>query len=248
MVWGDEQDTKTAASEIIIRAHEATVGIPSETRQALSDGTNGFERILPGADRMYPDTDLPPKRITKSRIEKISASLPEQFWKREKWYRRLNIPEDTIRPLAISKFANLFKKCVIEWKMDPVLTAVSLIQFPKRLKRKGLNSEFIDELMMEGILKACKDKLLSKDGILYAMEEAVKLGGFYPEMLPPPCFENELKQIIKESDIKVRQIELKNEKNYHKLTVSYAMSKLRMRIDGAKVARIVNQVNTGIKP
>ncbi len=34
----------------------------------MSDGTNGFERILPGADRMYPDTDLPPKKITKEKI------------------------------------------------------------------------------------------------------------------------------------------------------------------------------------
>ena len=63
IVWGSEEDVQTAVNEIIIRAKEATIGIPSETRQALSDGTNGFERILPGADRMYPDTDLPPKKI-----------------------------------------------------------------------------------------------------------------------------------------------------------------------------------------
>ncbi len=68
IVWGSEDDVKTAVNEIIIRAKEATIGIPSETRQAMSDGTNGFERILPGADRMYPDTDLPPKKITKERI------------------------------------------------------------------------------------------------------------------------------------------------------------------------------------
>ena len=64
IVWASDDDIQTAVNEIIIRAKEATIGIPSETRQALSDGTNGFERILPGADRMYPDTDLPPKKIT----------------------------------------------------------------------------------------------------------------------------------------------------------------------------------------
>ncbi len=64
LVWGNEQDTATAVNEIIIRAKEAAIGIPSETRQALRDGTNGFERILPGADRMYPDTDLPPQSVT----------------------------------------------------------------------------------------------------------------------------------------------------------------------------------------
>ncbi len=48
VVWGPAGDVKTGVQEIAIRAREATVGIPSETRQALRDGTNGFERILPG--------------------------------------------------------------------------------------------------------------------------------------------------------------------------------------------------------
>ena len=35
-------------AEIVERANEARVGVPNETRQALPDGTTGFERILPG--------------------------------------------------------------------------------------------------------------------------------------------------------------------------------------------------------
>ena len=61
-----EEDAETAAREIVIRARDAVAGVPGETRQALDDGTNGFERILPGADRMYPDTDLPPIGIPTS--------------------------------------------------------------------------------------------------------------------------------------------------------------------------------------
>ena len=76
VVWGDERDVDTACREIIIRAREATEGIPSETRQALDDGTNGFERILPGADRMYPDTDLPPIRLEDDRVDDIGDGSP----------------------------------------------------------------------------------------------------------------------------------------------------------------------------
>ena len=108
IVWGSEDDVKTAVNEIIIRAKEATIGIPSETRQAMSDGTNGFERILPGADRMYPDTDLPPKKITKEKIEQIKSWLPEQFWKRIEWYIKLGIPKDTIEELSVSKLCRTF--------------------------------------------------------------------------------------------------------------------------------------------
>ena len=45
IVWGNSMDVDTAMKEIAIRAKEATVGVPSETRQALKDGTTGFERI-----------------------------------------------------------------------------------------------------------------------------------------------------------------------------------------------------------
>ena len=144
IVWGSEEDTKTAVKEIIIRANEATIGIPSETRQALSDGTNGFERILPGADRMYPDTDLPPKKITKEKIEKIKSWFPEQFWKRKEWYIKLGIPKDTIEEFSISKYAELFKKAVNEWKINPTTVAVVLIQYPKRLNKYGVTTEWLE--------------------------------------------------------------------------------------------------------
>ena len=64
VVWGEPGDLATAVKEIAIRAEEAIDGVCNETRQALDDGTNGFERILPGPNRMYPDTDLPPIAIT----------------------------------------------------------------------------------------------------------------------------------------------------------------------------------------
>ncbi|MGI6494067.1 MAG: hypothetical protein ACOX10_04470 [Candidatus Methanomethylophilaceae archaeon] len=48
----------TAAAE---RANEALIGgIPEETRDPLPDGTSKYSRPLPGAARMYPETDVPP--------------------------------------------------------------------------------------------------------------------------------------------------------------------------------------------
>ena len=59
------------------------MGIPRETRQALKDGTTDFERVLPGPDRMYPDTDLPLIPVEEERIARIEAALPEPPWERE---------------------------------------------------------------------------------------------------------------------------------------------------------------------
>ena len=242
LVWGNKEDSDTAVKEIIIRAKEATIGIPSETRQALRDGTNGFERILPGADRMYPDTDLPPKMITDARIEKLRKSLPEKFWLREKRYHNLKIPEDTIRPLAISPFAKLFDKLVDEVKIDPVLAAVAIIQFPKRLQKDGISLEPLNEEMFEEIFIAHKKGLLSKDGILPILKKALIIGNFYPELLTDQYTDKELDKIICEKKEELSKIKLYKKVNKNKLLLGLVMDKLRERIDGKKVAVKLNLI------
>lgn len=52
-------------------------GVPEETRDPLPDGTTRYSRPLPGAARMYPETDVPPTTITATRLGRIKANLPE---------------------------------------------------------------------------------------------------------------------------------------------------------------------------
>ena len=137
LVWGNDVDAKAGAAEIAIRAKEATIGIPSETRQALRDGTNGFERILPGPDRMYPDTDLPPRRITREHLKIISTKVPRPFYENIRWYNELGIPEDVKDPLSISPHSMLFESAVKRWGLAPTLASVALIQLPKRIGSFG---------------------------------------------------------------------------------------------------------------
>ncbi|MCH8966812.1 MAG: Glu-tRNA(Gln) amidotransferase subunit GatE, partial [Planctomycetes bacterium] len=143
LVWGDPGDTRTACDEIAIRAKEATEGIPSDTRQALKDGTNGFERVLPGASRMYPDTDLPPMVIGESRLQRIRAHLPIRVWDRKARYHKMGLPSDVIEPLCISPRAGLFDRLVDEMKVDPTFAAVVLVQRFKSLRRRGLNPDLL---------------------------------------------------------------------------------------------------------
>jgi glutamyl-tRNA(Gln) amidotransferase subunit E len=174
LVWGAPLDAETGAKEIVIRAREATEGVPSETRQALPDGTNGFERILPGPDRMYPDTDLPPKRIDSKRLQSCCRSLPEPVWVREKKYKILGIPEDTIKPLTFSAYADLFDHTVYRWKMNPTLVAVALIQFPKRLAKKGYSIETLDSMTFRNLFDQVRKEDLPADSILFVLEKFLK--------------------------------------------------------------------------
>lgn len=247
IVWANDDDIQTAVNEIIIRAKEATIGIPSETRQALSDGTNGFERILPGADRMYPDTDLPPKKIAAERINKIKTWLPEQFWKRREWYKELKIPPDTFDELSISKYAELFKKAVNDWKINPVTAAVVLIQYPKRLSRSSFVIDSINEEMMSAILKAYADGKLTYDFILTALKISTELGMFVEEIIPKPISEDELEKEILIAEQKMQKMEFIKEKNTRSILMGILMSKLRGKISAKKVSHKIDSLQRSLK-
>lgn len=108
VAWGPPLDAATAAEEILTRARDALVGVPSETRQAFGDGTTGFERILPGAERMYPDTDTPPLPIPDAWIETIDGSLAELPWNRVDRYVAQGLALPAARRLVASIWADLY--------------------------------------------------------------------------------------------------------------------------------------------
>ena len=108
VVWAQADDAATAAREVLIRAKEALEGIPAETRQAFPDGTTGFERILPGADRMYPDTDTPPLPISDATIAEVRAQMGEPPWTRQDRYERLGLKRAMAFRLARAPWADLF--------------------------------------------------------------------------------------------------------------------------------------------
>ncbi|MEK9138629.1 MAG: GAD domain-containing protein, partial [Bacteroidota bacterium] len=239
VVWGDKQDAESGAREIAIRAKEATIGIPSETRQALRDGTNGFERILPGPDRMYPDTDLPPKRITHERLERIRVTLPQHVWDREAWYNKLGIPKDVVQPLAISPFAPLFEVAVREWNINPTVAAVALIQWVKRLRKKRDDSGALTEQVMKEILLAYKQGAIAREGMFVAMQHATNSQDFSNHTLPSICAEKELLEVIKTSEAEINRVALRNAEKRSEVLMGVVMGKLRGRVDGATVARKV---------
>ncbi|MFQ5335320.1 MAG: hypothetical protein ACE5DN_04535, partial [Flavobacteriales bacterium] len=236
IVWGDADDVQTAVQEIAIRAKEATTGIPPETRQALKDGTTGFERILPGADRMYPDTDLPPQRITDEQLASAWKSIDMDYWQREERYRAIGVPEDVIVPLSISPLATLFEELVNEG-VSPVLASVALIQFPKRLKKMGFNVSVLNEQVIRQIFNLyIKDKL-PKDGIFQAMFITCKKGRFSLEQMPGRCTERAIKSAITKSWKQLASVKLHNPEKKAELMLALVMRRLRGRVNGVEIKK-----------
>ncbi|MFW5914756.1 MAG: Glu-tRNA(Gln) amidotransferase subunit GatE [Thermoplasmatota archaeon] len=73
----DSKKARRALEAAAERANEALEGVPEETRDPQPDCTTRYSRPLPGAERMYPETDVPPVTIGPDRRERIMADLPE---------------------------------------------------------------------------------------------------------------------------------------------------------------------------
>ncbi len=92
--WGSEEDIVTGLDVLQERCRMAMEGVPNETRKSLPDGTTIFERVLPGADRMYPDTDSAPIPLTADYIEECRRDLPSPVSERMEQLARWGVPED----------------------------------------------------------------------------------------------------------------------------------------------------------
>jgi glutamyl-tRNA(Gln) amidotransferase subunit E len=138
VVWGPAEDTETAINEIRLRCRDATQGVPNETRQPFQDGSTDFERILPGPDRMYPDTDSPPTRVTRERVERLEAGLAERPWVREAAYGRVGVPRSTIHYLIRRGGARLVDLVVAEAGADVREACFLFGEKLKGLGRRGV--------------------------------------------------------------------------------------------------------------
>jgi glutamyl-tRNA(Gln) amidotransferase subunit E len=138
VVWGAQDDTVTAVEEVRLRYVDALDGIPNETRQPFRDGSTDFERILPGPDRMYPDTDSPPTPVTRERVERLQAALPPRPWEREERFTAAGIPRATVHFLVRRGAAAFVETVVRETGADLRRAGFFFGERMKGLRRRGV--------------------------------------------------------------------------------------------------------------
>ena len=246
LVWGPHEDVKTAVKEIIIRAREATQGVPSETRQALDDGTNGFERILPGANRMYPDTDLPPIEIPDDRVNKLIKNVPEPLWEREKKYSKLGIADHLIILIASSPGAILFDSIVAQFKIEPKWIARYLFEATKAWQRAGYSITLINDTIWKTFFARVEKKasLIEKGFELFEnflQNEKTNLEKdlhkFLKNNYKAKDVKTDLKKLI-DNDMPV----FSSDEKKHKYLMGKIMKKYRGHIKGREISNIITNV------
>jgi glutamyl-tRNA(Gln) amidotransferase subunit E len=136
ILWGPEEDIPTALEAIQERCLMAFFGVPNETRKSFEDGTTIFERVLPGADRMYPDTDSAPIPLEDSKIKELSEHLPVLVSDRISQLIRWNVPEDTFTYLLKNDLVPVIEQVHEELKVPPRFTSVLFAHTLKRIEGK----------------------------------------------------------------------------------------------------------------
>ena len=117
-IWAADEDIKTALETIEERCQMAFEGVPEETRKSFIDGSTIFERVLPGADRMYPDTDSAPIPLANDYIDGLAKNLPMDIFDRYQQLRNWEIPTDTYNYILKNNLVPTIEKIINKLKID----------------------------------------------------------------------------------------------------------------------------------
>lgn len=152
ILWGPEADIPTALETVEERCQMAFSGVPNETRKSFADGTTIFERVLPGADRMYPDTDTAPIPLVDETIDEISKRLPIVPSERYAQLTRWNVPEDTFTYILKNNLVPVIEKVQNELGIPARLTSTLLAHKLNHMERQlgpvpGFSAEKVYDLL-----------------------------------------------------------------------------------------------------
>ncbi|MGM0388891.1 MAG: Glu-tRNA(Gln) amidotransferase subunit GatE, partial [Natrinema limicola] len=160
-IVADETEIAENAIEAVAdRAATALEGVPEETRGANDDGTTRYLRPLPGAARMYPETDVPP-------VEPDPSDVPEPELltaKVERYQDEYDLGEGLAEQVAYGKYMPLFEDIVADG-VDPTLAATTLESTLTELRRDDVPVEALTREHIEDVLEMADDGDLPNEGV-----------------------------------------------------------------------------------
>jgi glutamyl-tRNA(Gln) amidotransferase subunit E len=165
---GPEDDISTALDVIQERCEMAMEGIPQETRKSFENGTTIFERVLPGADRMYPDTDSAPIPLANDYIEKLKKNMPSDIIDRYKQLKKWGIPEDTFTYIFSKNLYPHIENVIKKLKFDSKFTGTFFGHYLKFIEGHYKRGRDFDYHIVYGLFKFVKERKLESN-ILYPM-------------------------------------------------------------------------------
>ncbi|MEM3546429.1 MAG: Glu-tRNA(Gln) amidotransferase subunit GatE [Candidatus Bathyarchaeia archaeon] len=148
------------------RALEALKGVPDETRGPNPDGTTRYMRPRPGAARMYPETDIPPLRITEDLLLKVKRSLPEHpSIVLNNLVEVYGLNRKLAEQLIDSEYLNVFKSIMSVVKIPAKFVAATLTETLKSLEREGFDVSVLPDLTLMDVFKCVDRGFMVKENV-----------------------------------------------------------------------------------
>lgn len=224
LVAAEKERAKKAITAALNRAAEAITGVPNEVRGPNADGTTSYNRMMPGAARMYPETDVLPTRITK---ELLNVELPELISQRIKRYVKI-LGKDLAKMLAKSGKGELFDRLIKKCRnVNKSFIAETLATAERTIRREtGIEISPSEEDYEELFIALDKGKI-AKESVLEILKEKKPVKEILEKYktLSDKEIEKELKKVISE-----------NKGAPFNALIGKAMTKLRGKAPGKKIA------------
>ncbi len=245
IVAAKKADAEKALGAVVERAHQALFGVPEETRRALPDGNTEFMRPLPGAARMYVETDIPPIVIDEKKlghIKKMLPELPEQ--KLRRYIEEYKLSKELAERISLSENSRLFEELVKKHTVEPTLIAATLEETLVSLKREGVVVGAIQKTVLDEVFDFVGRGELAKEAIPDVLREVTK-GISVQEAVQwlglGRITEAELSKIVSDTIQENWALVEKRGKEAMQPLMGILMEKVRGRVDGKLVHQFLER-------
>ncbi|MEM3198237.1 MAG: Glu-tRNA(Gln) amidotransferase subunit GatE [Thermoplasmata archaeon] len=242
IIAAEESKGKEVIEMIVNRIRRAKDGVISETRGPRDDGTTEFMRPLPGKERMYPETDVPPIYINEELIEKLKSRIPKPY---EEAIKELSInygiSEQQARQIIDEEREDEFSEYFSIYNNGNVIFR-TLFNILPELGNDGLDVSKVSSNDLEKIFMAIANKRILKEAIPYLIRDKIEKGTMNIDDYSP-FDESTLKKIIE--NIINENIEKIKSKNPISAIMGITMERLKGRADGEIVNKLIREIIGG---
>lgn len=157
---------------IVERFEQLSNGVPKEVRKANDDATTSYLRPMPGAARMYPETDVP---LLYPSLKNIKT--PELLSEKIKRYQtEFGLGADLAEFVAKSERVLLFEEIIAHYpKIKPAFIADVLVSLPVEIRRKyGLDPDLLTEEQLREFFRALNQNQIHKDIAIDVLIDMIK--------------------------------------------------------------------------
>jgi glutamyl-tRNA(Gln) amidotransferase subunit E len=249
-----EKQAGCALNQVIIRAKKALEKnpVPEETRKMLEDGSTAYMRPLPGAARMYPETDVLPVLIDERQWNAVE--VPELLTARaERYSKQYDIDKNYALQLVSSEKLPLFERAVKEG-IRPKLAVFTILSTSTELRRDGIEIRNVTDDAYLAIWHAVERGRAGKEAIPDLIR-SVTSGSAVDDAiakLAPSISRDELESIIKKIIADRTDFVQQKQKAALGPLMGVVMGEVRGSVDGKVVSEIlrkeIDRVLTGKIP